>query len=47
MGHRADGFIEHNPAVVEDFLKLAGGLKALMRDQIGFPRARRRDIEQA
>src|SRR5271170_3270946 len=31
-----DGFVEHNPAMVEDFLELGGGFFALMRGQIRF-----------
>ena len=31
-----DGFVEHNSAMVEDFLELGSGFVALMRGQIGF-----------
>ena len=36
MRECADGFVQHNPAMVEDFLELGGGFAALMRGQIGF-----------
>ena len=36
MRECTDGFVEHNSAMVEDFLELGGGFAALMRGQIGF-----------
>ncbi len=36
MSQRADGFIEHDPAMVEDFLKLCRRFAALTRGKIGF-----------
>src|ERR1700740_846404 len=36
MGECADGFVEHNSAMVEDLLELGGGFAPLMRGQIGF-----------
>jgi hypothetical protein len=46
MGKSADRFVEHNAAMVEDFLELAYSSAAHMRGQICFPRAHRRDIER-
>lgn len=37
MGERADGFVENNTALVEDFLKLSRSLAAPVRSQIRFP----------
>src|SRR6266699_4349159 len=34
MGQRADGFVEHNPAMVEDFLKLGRGFASLPGGEI-------------
>jgi len=36
MSERADGFVEHNSAIVENFLELGGFFFAFMRSQIGF-----------
>src|SRR6267143_6060211 len=36
MGQRADGFIQDNAAVVENFLELGCGLLSLMCGNIGF-----------
>ena len=36
MSECADGFVEHNPAMVENFLELGSGFVALMRGSIGF-----------
>ena len=36
MRECADGFVEHNSAMVEDFLELGCGFAALMGGQIGF-----------
>src|ERR1700693_2772134 len=36
MGQCANGFIQNNPAMVEDFLELGSGLGALMLGEIGF-----------
>ncbi|MGH3571899.1 MAG: hypothetical protein ACRDUW_08745 [Pseudonocardiaceae bacterium] len=36
MGQCADWFVQHNAAMVEDFLELGGGFAALTRGQIGF-----------
>jgi hypothetical protein len=33
---RTDGFVENDPSMVEDFLKLRSGFLALMRGQTGF-----------
>src|SRR5260370_42496001 len=33
----SDGFVEHNPAMAEDFLELGGGFAALIDLQIRFP----------
>ncbi len=35
-GQRTNGFVEHNPAMVEDFLKLYRGFVAPMRCKVGF-----------
>jgi hypothetical protein len=37
MGQRADGFVQHNPAMVENFLELGCGWSALLRDQLHLP----------
>jgi hypothetical protein len=36
MGQRADGFVKHNSAMIEDLLKLRRGFRTSMRGQIGF-----------
>ena len=36
MRQRANGFVQHNPAMVEDFLELGRGLAALLGGQINF-----------
>jgi hypothetical protein len=35
MSECTDGRIQHNPAMVEDFLELSGGFGFLMRGKIG------------
>ena len=37
MRQRSNGTVRHDPPVVEDFLKLSGGLNTPMRSEIGFP----------
>src|ERR1700683_2717573 len=37
MRECADGFVQHNPAMVENLLKLGSGFGTLMCRQIGFP----------
>src|ERR1700751_1452192 len=37
MGECADGFVEHNSAMVEDFFKFSGGFVPLMGGQICLP----------
>ena len=37
MGQCADGFIQHNAPMVEDFLELGSCFAASMRSKMGFP----------
>jgi hypothetical protein len=36
MGQRADGFVKHNSAMIDDLLELSRGPRTSMRGQIGF-----------